>query len=464
MKIKPPKQIGDMLYAIGSSIYRVSGPEGGLCAYLVETSAGLVQVNTVPELFKTYFPHLRKLPVAVCMTAPVVSQLGDTLTGFEFELWQSRFLDFSNPHRVKFIGHESHIQMLYKRLELTMNGDFIPDEQGVAQAQFVSRRWVDDVFEWMPGTGEVALGNHVSIDVSDPTSVRIFDKGKLLFDSAMYPVTLDRDGATLYVDSLISQIDPLVFNPDELGIIVAGAGIGSKPGVTSNFLLHYADRLIWIDPPARFYEKAAHLKVNPDQVTDFIISHCHEDHIEGFSALLQRKIEHKQPLRLLSTPAIYDQLKSIFDPLFGNIAPHIEFSDLHDRSQFESYHGCNIDIRDNYHPVPTIGFKLTYNGKVVGISGDTIYSKRVLDARLKNGSIDQAAYERLSPQWYADTKFFFHDTTLNNDPVHTSLQNVEQFAGEISQAKPYSYHFHLEPHLAFPSSRITPAVFGDRIA
>lgn len=458
MAKKPAKRIGDNLYALSNSIYRVSGPESGLCAYLVETSAGFIQVNAAPEFFKSYFPHLKQLPVAVCLTAPVINQLGDTLTGFEFELWTSRFMDFMHPHKIKFIGHEAHIQPLYKRLEITMNGDFVKDESGNAQAKFVARRWVDEVFEWCPTSGEFDI-DAVRIDLTDPTSVKIYDKQKLVFDSDMYPTVLDRDAASLYVDTVISQIEP--FNPNgEFGVIVGGTGIGSKPGITSNFIFHYADRLIWIDPPARFFEKAVSLHVNPDSVTDFIISHCHEDHIEGFSALLQRKIEQSLPLRLLSTPLIYEQLQSIFNPIFGDIAPHIDFADLSDRLTFSSYHGCDIDIRENYHPVPTIGFKLTYEGKIIGISGDVLYSRSIVDARLKSGMIDKEMHDKLSPVWYGDAKFFLHDTTVTNDPVHTALQHVEQFSQEIPHVKAYGYHAGVTE---FNSRIITAAIAGDRL-
>ncbi|NTW50428.1 MAG: hypothetical protein HGB19_12005, partial [Chlorobiales bacterium] len=189
-RVTSPKRIDNNFYAVGNGIYRVSGPEAALCAYLVETSAGLIQINTIPELFKTYFPHLQKLPIAICMTSPVVNQIGDTQTGFEFELWVSRFINFQNPHKIKFIGHEEYLRSLYKRLELTMNGDFVADSAGVKQTVFVEKRWVDDIFEWQPTTGQVSIQN-VVIDMPDPTTVKIYDKNELVFDSVNFPATVN---------------------------------------------------------------------------------------------------------------------------------------------------------------------------------------------------------------------------------------------------------------------------------
>jgi ribonuclease BN (tRNA processing enzyme) len=409
-------------------------------------------------MFKCYYPHLKKLPVAAIVTEPVVTQLGDTLTGFEFELWTGRFIDFQRPHKIKFIGQEPFLKSLYQRLEITMNGDFIHDDKGNRQTKLVSRRWVDDVFEWRASGSEVQLGN-VRIDVSNPQEAKIYDRNKLVFDSTIYPVSTGKDAASLYVDMMLSQIESASVESEEISLIVGGNGIGSKPGVTSNFIVQYGDRTIWIDPPARFHEKAVKLQINPDDVTDYVVTHCHEDHIEGFSALLQRKIERKEQLRLLSIDPVLDQLKEIFNPLFSNIMSHINYSNLADRQIFQNYFGCDIQIRDNYHPVPTIGMKFSYNGRTVAISGDTLYSKQILNARLENGTIDSAQYEILSSKWFSDAELFLHDTTVAKDPVHTDIEDVEDLAKEIPHVKAYGYHFGVR----FESDYVTPTRFGDRL-
>jgi ribonuclease BN (tRNA processing enzyme) len=455
---KQPKRVDYNFYTFDNGIYRVSGPESSLCAYLVETSAGLVQVNTVPELFKTYFPHLKKLPVAACLTTPVITQMGDTQTGYEFELWTSRFVDFMNPHRLKFIGHEAFLKSLYSRLKITMNGDFVRDEGGNVQAKYVDRVWVDDVFEWAPTSEKTVIGK-VTIDSSNPDGVKIFDGGKLVFDSAIYPISNGKDSAALYVDTMLSQLNPFKFNPEHIGLTVGGNGIGTKPGVTSNFIVYYGDRMMWIDPPARFFEKSVRLGIHPDEVTDFVITHCHEDHIEGFSALLQRKIERQEKIRLLSIDSVYAQLKEIFNPLFGDIAPHITYSNLHDRTAFSNYHGCDIEIRENYHPIPTIGMKFTFNGRTIAISGDSLYTKDIINARLNSGAIDKAEYERQSSAWFANAEYFLHDTTVAGDPVHTDLEDVEDLAKEIPHVKCYAYHFGLR----FENETVTATTIGDRL-
>ncbi|ACF13501.1 hypothetical protein Ctha_1037 [Chloroherpeton thalassium ATCC 35110] len=458
LRTKTPKRIAHNFYSLGNGVFRVSGPAGALCAYLVDTSAGLIQINTVPELLKTFFPHLQKLPVAICVTAPAVNQIGDTQTGFEFELWVSRFIDYQSPHRIKFIGHEAFLKTLYERLKITMNGDFVADEQGVKQAKFIQRRWVDDVFEWKPTDSTTQIGN-VTIDMSDPTGVKIYDKTHLIFDSGLYPTMASDDLANLYVEALLSQVHHATYDPEILSLTVGGTGIGTRPGVTSNFILYYGNRVIWIDPPAMPFEKSVKLQVHPDLVTDHMITHCHEDHIEGFSAVLQRKIQRSEVLTLLSTTPIYEQLKAIFNPLFGDISQHISFLDLSDRNTFSSYYGCNIEIRDNYHPVPTIGLRLTYNGRQLSISGDVLYRKQIIDARLKNGDIDKATYEKLSPEWFAESEILLHDTTVAKDPVHTELEDLEQLAQELPNVKVYSYHF----GTTFDSHYTIPAKEGQRL-
>ncbi|MDX2129246.1 MAG: hypothetical protein SFU91_09450 [Chloroherpetonaceae bacterium] len=438
LTVKPPKRVDYNFYAFGNDIYRIGGPELSLCAYLVETSSGLIQVNTVPELFKSYFPHIKKLPTAVCMTSPLVSQTGDTQTGFEFELWTSRFMNFQNPHKVKFLGAENVLKSLYSRLEITMNGDFVEDSNGVKQASFVDRRWVDDVFDWQPVKDEFILGKVVCQIGKD--SVKIFDKGKIVFDSDIYPTMSTENAGTLYVDTLLSQLNPPSFQ-EKLNVIVVGNGIGTKPGITSNFIVRFGDRIMWIDPPARMFEKAVNIDIHPDYITDFIISHCHEDHIEGFSSSLKRIIDRGNKMRLLTTPQILVQLKTIFDPIFGGIEPHIDFLDINDRSMTSNYFGCNIEVRENYHPIPTLGFKFSYNGRKVAISGDILYKKVILDSRLKIGAINKATYDLLAPSWYSDAEFLLHDTTVVKDPVHTDLMDVEEIAQELSHLPVHAYHY-----------------------
>ncbi len=457
-RYKTTKRIGYNFYSHGNGIYRVSGPDGALSAYLVETSAGLIQINTVPELFKTYFPHLQKLPVAICMTEPVINQIGDSQTGFEFELWVSRFIDFQSPHRVKFVGQESFIKSLYTRLEITMNGDFVADENDNKQAKFVDKKWVDDVFDWCPTDTTYEIGS-VTLDLSDPKGVKIYDKNHLIFDSDHYSTTFQENLASLYVETLLSQVQPLYYDKNSLGLTVGGTGIGTRPGVTSNFIFYYADRLIWIDPPARLFEKAVKYQIHPDQVTEYLITHCHEDHIEGFSALLKRKIDLGLKLSLISSQAVYKQLQQIFNPLFGDISQHITFLDIYDRSIFNNYYGCNIEARENYHTLPTLGLRLSYNDRQISISGDVLYRREIIDSRLANGDLDQENYQIQSPEWFADSEILLHDTTVAKDPVHTDLEDVEQIAQELPHVKVYSYHF----GNSFESQYVIPASNGMRL-
>jgi|GEM_PF-984450 len=452
---KTSKRIGYNFYSLGNGIYRVSGPDGALSAYLVETSVGLIQINTVPELLKTYFPHLQKLPVAICMTQPMINQIGDSQTGFEFELWLSRFIDFQSPHRVKFIGQEPFIKSLYTRLEITMNGDFVSDEKGHKQVRFIDKKWVDDVFDWCPTDTTYIIGS-VTLDMSNPKAVKIYDKNHLVFDSDQYAAAYQNDLASLYVETLLSQVQPLYNDKETLSLTVGGTGIGTRPGITSNFIFYYRDRLIWVDPPARLYEKAVKYQVHPDQVTEYMITHCHEDHIEGFSAILKRKIDLGLKLPLISSKPVYEQLKQIFDPLFGDISQHISFLDIYDRSIFANYYGCNIEARENYHTLPTIGLRLTFNDRQISISGDVLYRRDIIDARLENGDIDRENYQIQSPEWFADSEILLHDTTVAKDPVHTDLEDVEQIAQELPNVKVYSYHF----GNSFESNYVIPALNG----
>lgn len=447
----------DRMFTTGNGVYRIGDESGILAAYLVETSIGLIQINTVPELFKTYFPVLKKLPTAIFASAPVTNQLGDSYTGFEFELWVSRFMDFMNPNRIKFISTEENLRNIYNRLEIPMNGDFIKDDLGTEQAKFVGKRWVDDVFEWCPIKNEFGI-NNVKFQYLNDHHLVIYDKKKLVFDSELYPNYSANGKSHDYVNEALKRAPEFAANPDELGLIIAGTSIGTRPGVTSNFIFHWNDRVLWMDPPARAFEKGLMLGLNIDRVDDFLISHVHEDHIEGFSGILKRKIENRQKLNLLTTPKVLQQLKTIFSPNFGDFSDHINYVNVHD-AKFQNYHGASFQVRTNYHPVSTIGLKVSFNGKTIGVSGDILYKDSILKSRLQTGSISKEEFEQLRPEWFRDCQVLLHDTTVSGDPVHTALKDVEALATKLSAStKILGYH----AGAPIESKIVQQANFGDK--
>lgn len=446
----------ERMFTTGNGVYRISDESGLLAAYLVETSIGLIQINTVPELFKTYFPILKKLPTAIFASTPITNQLGDTYTGFEFELWVSRFMDFMNPNRIKFISTEDNLKNIYNRLEIPMNGDFVKDELGTDQAKFVNKRWVDDVFEWCPIKNEFAI-NNVKFQYLNDHHLVVYDKKKLVFDSDIYPNYVANGKSNDYINEQLKKVGEFKPNSDQLGLIVGGVSIGTKQGVTSNFILHWNNRVLWMDPPARAFEKGIQLGINIDQVTDFLISHVHEDHIEGFSGILKRKIDQKEKLTLLTTPKVLQQLKTIFSPNFGDFSDHINFLNILD-SKFENYHDAHFEIRTNYHPVATVGLKVSFNGKKIGISGDILYKENILTSRLETGTITKEEFEQLQPEWFKDCQFLFHDTTVSGDPVHTALKDVEFIASKIPNTKVFGYH----AGAPIESKLVQQAVFGEK--
>jgi hypothetical protein len=109
--------------------------------------------------------------------------------------------------------------------------------------------------------------------------------------------------------------------------------------------------------------------------------------------------------------------------------------------------------------LPTIGLRLTYNDRQISISGDVLYRRDIIDARLANGDIDKENYHIQSPEWFAESEILLHDTTVAKDPVHTDLEDVEQIAQELPQVQVYSYHF----GNSFESNYVIPASNGLRL-
>lgn len=215
-------------------------------------------------------------------------------------------------------------------------------------------------------------------------------------------------------------------------LIIIGSGNGFE-GTSSNFIIRYKDRRIWIDPACRPHEKLAHLNLNWRDITDYIISHNHEDHIEGFTAVLERHIEEGQKLSLLTTSEIYNTLEIQFGDLFNdNMRSYIDFTEL-DPAKIINYHGAKIETRFNHHIVPagTIGFKISYNGKTLGISGDTKYDEEI------NKKLDNP---KLSADWFADCDLILHEVDFSSpQTIHTTYDELMKLMSKV-KGKLLVYH------------------------
>ncbi len=396
----------------------------GIPVFILSSEEHTIQIGTSPEFHKRTIAETGTLPDYFIVPPPAISLAGDNWTGFEFPLWQARFMDFLNPHLVALAGYTDHVNAVYQRLSYAMFGDYVTDVKGNPQSHWVPKKWVDDVLSLVKRE-RIEIGKWVFTFTEEDIDISCGDKSfswRELFSKYVYERDYD----------LISGHE---FQDQNFGVLVAGNGVGSKNGNTSSFVVKIGDEVIWVDPPAYPVYKSAELGIAAANVNALVITHVHEDHIEGFSSWYYFLKSNSRSLPLYTTPTILRQLKAIFEPLgveFDSVLKFHNISELENKGTWK--------FRTNYHTIPTVGFKVTDGENWVGVSGDTIYNEALHRGRYLNREISYEEMIDLSFSFFKECKVIFHDTNVVGDPVHTPLALVEQLNKKLPRAAIYAYH------------------------
>jgi glyoxylase-like metal-dependent hydrolase (beta-lactamase superfamily II) len=396
----------------------------GLPVFYIETHDLLLQVGSSPEVFKNTIGHFNRVADFMIVPPPKADMNGENWSGFEFPLWRARFMDFMNPQQVHLAGYTHYTRAVYDRLALAMFGDYIKDDQDRPQSRWVAKKWVDDVLQVLPDdslkAGSFTLQFSDS-DVSISHPEKKFSWAKLFSE--------------YYTSPTIDELKDHSFAAEDFGVMAAGTGVGSKPGNTSSFVVKIADDTIWVDPVAYAAPKARSLGIAMAGLSGILITHVHEDHIEGFVSCFEYYKAQNSRQKLYSSAEIFQQLRTIFEPVVGDLTGVFDFIPV---SELEA--AGNWQFRMNYHTIPTLGFFVRHKGQAIGVSGDTIFDETIHRSRFQNNEISQKELDDLSAEFFKECQLVFHDTNVTGDPVHTSLKKVEELAMKIFPAHILGYH------------------------
>jgi ribonuclease BN (tRNA processing enzyme) len=218
---------------------------------------------------------------------------------------------------------------------------------------------------------------------------------------------------------------------DGLEITPIGCGNGFS-GTAANTLIRFGDYSIWIDPCGYPAHTLARHNIHWDDITHFLFTHNHEDHVQGLTACLQRARKRGRRLNLLVADSVFRVLVDLYSPLFPDIKDLVNVHLLTPGTPI-NLGPVQIESRWNHHILPygTVGLRISAGGRCFGYSGDTKYDEAI------NAVLNR---EELTASWFAPCDLVFHEIEFDNpNSVHSHWKQVELLQKAVP-GKVLGYH------------------------
>ena len=217
----------------------------------------------------------------------------------------------------------------------------------------------------------------------------------------------------------------------EIEVLGIGDAFTSRHYNTS-FLVR-AQRLYLVDAPQALFRLLRERDIDPAAVDNVIITHIHGDHSSGLQTLLLwKKYVQGMVVTLHTSRPVYEQLRDRFFPAFADaftedllgtttsrFEDYVNFAELRCDSATSLETGLDVEIRENWHPIPTLGLKFRGPRRAVAISGDTCYRPLLLRQLLDGGKISADCFERLAGDWLWDADVIYHEVSRDEPTLHT---------------------------------------------
>lgn len=217
----------------------------------------------------------------------------------------------------------------------------------------------------------------------------------------------------------------------ELQVLGIGDAFTSRHYNTS-FLVR-SQQAYLVDAPQALFRLLAERGLDPAEINDVIVTHVHGDHVSGLETLmLWKRYVQGRRLKLYTSDAVYRDLRDKFFPSFAEtfepdlmqIVPTV-LEDYVEHVRLETSRATRLDSelevesRENWHPVPTLGLKFRGPRGSIGISGDTCYQPELLRGLRDRGTLSEERYQRLVGDWLWSSDLIYHDVARRAPSPHT---------------------------------------------
>lgn len=376
-------------------------------ANLVATSAGNILVNSPPEILKILLVNGLEIPEIVLLPpdVPAGQQLGSSgfvhqginYASVEFLLYANYFVN--GGRRTKIITATRHqATRIQHILQETISGpkdieEYYPHPWVMRECRSLAKNRLKDE--------PLVLSDLVYITSIDNGGGVLSHQTQIIHQDSQYIFT--ENGHTLATIS--TKIDqaafPLTMAPpqpllrQDITLQFLGGSNGYDPdGITTCFLAYFAstgrENATLFDAAAYLKLRLGNIGISPNQISEVVISHLHEDHIAGLSEL----ILGSGRIRVITSHMIYRSLLRVLSAILA--VPSNEVASLFDFYPLEPKQPLILDGRYfeaiyAIHTIPTLAVRV--NG--LCYSGDIRYDEIWFDQLVADGILSKHRRDEL---------------------------------------------------------------------
>eukprot|EP01103_Thecamoeba_quadrilineata_P012174 TRINITY_DN3074_c0_g1_i1.p1 TRINITY_DN3074_c0_g1~~TRINITY_DN3074_c0_g1_i1.p1 ORF type:complete len:788 (-),score=160.94 TRINITY_DN3074_c0_g1_i1:824-3187(-) len=431
-------------------------------AFTYDGPGGILQIGIPPETIKASMLQGKNVP-QVFVFPPPIYKSDSSIVEVEFPVYFNFFIKnaFKNPEfRVKFIGTRDQIDRAKIAFNESMFGPgpqhiYVKDEidpEKAAQGYWIDFHKERNFLAYKDGGGKQPSTDHFADFIyfdEEARSVTFHQKhsernvdikieiqwhkggGLRIFEEGEHKATLDtsffgRRQERASFSEEFQGTSRSAFDPPVLGVTFIGTSHGFDPkGRTTGFIVWVNGKGVLVDPPIQTGAFLRASGIHRKFVNKAILTHCHSDHDSG---LLSRILEGEK-IEVYTTKTIIESYKRKMNAITGrkDIGEFFVFKPV-PIGRPVPINGAMWEFDYSLHTIPTIRFRLSYNGKSISYSSDTYYSPRGYTQLVEQGVIN---YQRdISLRLFT----FCADLIIHESgvpPIHTDLSELNDLPDNV---------------------------------
>lgn len=442
-------------------------------SWLFDSSIGPIQVGIPPETIKTSMKNKESVPQIYILPHIMCASGGTSYGEVEFPIYFNFFIKkaMSNPDaRVVMVGSASQlhrVQTIFKESMFGPNEDELFIDEEIIPAKKESGYNIDflaerSILAYKGANGRevtisdfasfVAFDEHGEATTSGPTlpgkkrkhpdsednaqglgKVKIVNSGGLIkfiedgeirgsVDSTLLAPTSTNNHASVPAPLSSAFVAPT------LGVTFLGTSHGFDPnGSTTGFIIWVNGNGILVDPPTQTGAYLAANGISPQRVNTVILTHCHSDHDSG---ILQRILEGGK-IDLYTTRTINESYRRKARAITGRADIDSYYNWVSVRiGEPTKIHGATFEFDYSLHTIPTIRFRLRFQGKSMSYSADTKYDTACYAKLLAEGTISTLRESSLR-MFVFDSDLIIHESGV--PPIHTDASELDALPASVKR-------------------------------